>query len=202
MYLTWLGLNSFKFQTSDCVLFTDPFGITSGLKFPRFQADIVTVSQPENPLTNNIEGVGGTPYRIISPGEYEAKKIYIHGIADAGVTLFYYEVENISIAHIAALGHPLTGEQLEIFEDIDVLLVPVGNPKALEIEQATKLISQIEPRLVIPMFYKIPGMKTPAEPLQTFLKAMGGQTPEQLPKLKIIKRDLPQSETKIVVLTP
>ncbi|MFA6198029.1 MAG: MBL fold metallo-hydrolase [Patescibacteria group bacterium] len=202
MYLTWLGLNSFKIQTSDCTLFTDPYGIVSGLKFPRSQADVVTVSQPENPLANNLDGVSGTPYRIVSPGEYEVKKIFIRGIADAGVTLFYFEVENVSIAHIAALKHPLTSEQLETFEDVDVLLVPAGNPKAVEVDQAVKLISQIEPRLVVPMFYKIPGLKSPAEPLQPFLKAMGGQTPESLPKLKLIKRDLPQSETKVVVLTP
>jgi L-ascorbate metabolism protein UlaG (beta-lactamase superfamily) len=202
MYLTWLGLNSFKIQTSDCTLITDPYGPTSGLKFPRIQTDIVTVSQPENPFTNHLDGVGGTPYQIISPGEYDVKKIYIHGVADAGGTLFYYEVENVSLAHLAALSRPLTSEQLETFEDVDVLLVSVGNPTALGVEQTTKLISQIEPRLVVPMYYKIPGMKAVAESLQPFLKAMGGHDPEQLPKLKIVKRDFPQSETKLVVLTP
>jgi len=67
-------------------------------------------------------------------------------------------------------------------------------------------MSQIEPRITIPMHYQIPKLNPPAggklEGLDKFLKALGLKsiTPEN--KLSIKKKDLSPEEAKIIVLKP
>lgn len=209
MYITWLGINSFKIQTADCTLITDPYGNDSGLRFPRLQTDLVTISDLNDTLVNNIGGTGGTPYQIDGPGEFEVKKIYVRGVpadetnpTEHPGTLYYFEIEGVSLAHLGALTQPLTPSQMEVFEGVDVLLIPVGNKRAMSAEHAADLIGQVEPRIVIPMYYKIPGLKTAAEPITGFLKAAGASSSEEVAKLKVTKRDLPQSDMQIIVLKP
>jgi len=179
MYISWLGLNCFKIQSQNIVLITDPFDPKTGLKLPRLQADIVTVSQKDSPEFNKLNGQPLQP-------DFS--------------TLYYFEVEDIGIGHLGSINHPLTNEQLEVFEGTDILLVPIGGKPALTAEKAAEVISQIEPRIVIPMYYKIPGLKIPLNPLDKFLQVMGIKSPEILPKYKIQKRDLPQEETEIIIL--
>lgn len=211
MYISWLGLTCFKIQTSTCTVITDPFSNATGLKMPKFQADIVIVGQPNEPKTSNIERVGGDPYVITGPGEYENKQVFIKGQADQVNgqpiqpnfnTLYYIEADNVAIGFLGAIDHPLSNTQLEVMEEVDVLLVPVGGKPALTAEKAAEVISQIEPRIVIPMFYKTSGLKMNLQPLNQFLHTMGIKTPEELPKLKLIERELPQDETKIIILKP
>lgn len=211
MYISWHGLTCFKIQTQDCTLITDPYSPNLGLKPFRAQAEIVTVSQPNNPERNQTSAIMGTPYLITGPGEYELKRIFIHGLADQipnqplksdTLTFYYFEVEGIQIAHLGTINHPLTNEQLELFEDIDVLLIPVGGKPSLAPEKASEVVSQIEPRIVVPMYYRLPGLKTKLEPVDSFLKNMGVKSAEKLPKLKLSKRDLPQEETRTIILYP
>ena len=211
MYITWHGLTSFKIQTQDCTLITDPFGKETGLKPVRSQAEIVTIGQSKNPDGNYTSGISGNPYIITGPGEYELKRVFVHGLADqlAGqplkpdfLTLYYFEVEGIQIAHLGTINHPLTNEQLETFEVIDVLLIPVGGKPALSPNNATENISKIQPPIVIPMYYRLPGFKPRLDTLNGFLQEMGIKSPEEMPKLKLVKRDLPQEETRTIILQP
>ncbi|MBU4022820.1 MBL fold metallo-hydrolase, partial [Patescibacteria group bacterium] len=66
---------------------------------------------------------------------------------------------------------------------------------------ASKVINQIEPKIVIPMHYKIPGLKVNLKDIDNFLKAMGQESIEPQSSLKIKKQGLP-AEMKIVVLKP
>ena len=45
-----------------------------------------------------------------------------------------------------------------MFEGTDILLVPVGGYYTLDAKQAIEVINQIEPKIVIPMHYKLPGL--------------------------------------------
>jgi len=94
----------------------------------------------------------------------------------------------------------LTDEQLEELEGVDILLIPVGGEETINGTGAVKIISQIQPRIVIPMHYKIPGLNTKLEPVDKFLKEFGVSAPEKMEKLKISKKDLPQEETKVIIL--
>ena len=71
--------------------------------------------------------------------------------------MFIFEVGGLRIAHLGDLGHTLDDDQLEAIGSVDVLLVPVGGGTTLDAYQATRVIDQLHPRLmVIPMHYTSP----------------------------------------------
>lgn len=221
MTLTWLGQSCFKIQAKtingDNTIVTDPYDPQFiGLRLPRLNADIITTSHEHNDHSN-IKAVAGTshtpePFLVNSPGEYELNDIFIYGIhswhdsqqgQQRGDNIIYVvKAENINICHLGDLGQlELADEQLELMNNIDILLIPVGGKYTIDGEQAINIISQIEPRIIIPMHYKIPGLKIDIAPTDKFLKQMGGHV-EELDKLKISKKDLPQEGTRLVVLKP
>lgn len=211
MTITWYGQSCFKIDTREAVLAIDPFSKEIGLTPPRFHADIVLVTH-SHANHANAGTFPGEPMVIAGPGEYEMKGIMIHGIptfhdAHQGKkrgpnTAFRITAEGISIAHLGDFGESsLRPETLSALGDVDVLLVPVGGTYTVDAEAAAGLVAQIEPRLVIPMHYGLPGLKVKLAPVEAFLKAVGASGAERLEKLNVKKKDLPETETRTVVLT-
>src|SRR5437764_763688 len=109
MDITYLGHSSFKFKGKKTTVVTDPFDPTMvGLKFPKVEADIVTVSHG-HPDHNATSLVGGSPFIVSGPGEYEIMGVSIIGVDSFhdGVkgkergrnTIYNIEVEGIHIVH-------------------------------------------------------------------------------------------------------
>jgi L-ascorbate metabolism protein UlaG (beta-lactamase superfamily) len=213
MIITWLGHSCFKIESDNTSLVTDPFGPDIGLKLPRnLEASIVTISHAHHDHAN-IDAVKGDPFVISAPGEYEIKGAFIYGIPswhdneegkERGLNIIYRieidDQDDIKVAHLGDLGHKLSTETLEKLGEIDVLFIPVGGKYTLDAKEAVDLVNQIEPRIVIPMHYKVPGLKVDIDSVDKFIKLSGLQH-EELPKLKLKKKDLPQDTTKVITLT-
>jgi len=214
MQITWLGHSAFRLQgkgATDAVsIITDPYnGDKVGLKLPRIEADIVTISH-DHEDHNNLAGVKGEPFVIRGAGEYEIKSVYIDGIhsfhdaekgGKRGDNIMYrFDIEDISVAHLGDLGHELDDKQLERLEGTDILLIPVGGIFTIDAQKAVSVINQIEPRIVIPMHYKVPGLKIDLNGVDQFLKALAVK-PRYEEKLKINKKDLPQEDMELVILS-
>lgn len=188
----------------------DPFDpVKLGLKLPKLSADIVAVTH-DHFDHNYVAGVSGEYFLINGPGEYEVKQTFIYGLpgfhdnnqgADRGrITMYLLESEGMSLAHLGDLGQTeLTQEQLEHLEGVDILLLPVGGVYTINAKQAAAIVSQIDPRIIIPIHYRLPGLKENFDPVDKFIQEIGlKSTPEE--KFKIVKKDLPQEETKLVLL--
>jgi len=213
MYITWLGQSCFKLQDKigqdGVLLVTDPYGDEIGLKMPRFEADIVTVSHGHFDH-NNVSAIRGNAFIVDTAGEYEMKAVFIEGVEswhdsaegkERGKNIIYrIEMEDISLTHLGDLGHILDAKQLEKLEGTDILLIPVGGKYTINAAKAVEVISQIEPRIVIPMHYKIPGLKADIDGVDKFIKELGLK-PRQEEKLKISKKDLPTEDMELVVLS-
>jgi len=89
---------------------------------------------------------------------------------------------------------------LEKIGEVDILMIPVGGVYTIGASQASKIISQIEPRLIIPMHYYIPRLKIKLDPLDKFLKNFGLRSVEPVKKLSVKKKDLSDQEAKVVVM--
>lgn len=212
MYLQYLGNSCFKIQdktTADGItVVTDPFDKEVGLKVPNFEADIVTISHDHHDH-NNFNALRGKPYIISHPGEYDIKGVSVSGVdsfhddkegKERGYNIvFRIEIDDISISHLGDIGHILTNQQLELLVGTDILLIPVGGKYTINAKQAVEVISQIEPRIVIPMHYKLPGMKADIEGVDKFIKEMGLKPTEE-ERLKISKKDLPVEDMELVVM--
>lgn len=217
MVITWFGQACFKIEGEKTTIVTDPFGDDFGLKLSRLTADIVTVSHGHADH-NNVAAVKPTGERALyiadTPGEFEVQGAFLYGIpsfhdsaqgAERGSNIiFRIELDGISIGHLGDLGHPLESAQLERLEGVDILMIPVGGVFTINGKQATEAVSQIEPRLVIPMHYQLPALKLSGgkklDGLDPFCNEIGICPKEILPKLKITKKDLPQDNLQVVLL--
>ncbi|MFH1456522.1 MAG: MBL fold metallo-hydrolase [Patescibacteria group bacterium] len=222
MYIQWFGQSFFKIITKnekgeDVVLVIDPFDKSYGLKMPsKFGADIVFITH-DHKDHNNVDLIKGTnlshtPFVVAGAGEYEIKGVMIYGIQsfhdnkegnERGANIIYLlQIEDIWLAHLGDLGQDtLTDEQLEQLKDVDILIIPVGGVFTINGKQASSIISQIEPRVVIPMHYKVPGLKLDIDGVDKFVKEQGLKPEEINGKLKIVKKDLPSEETKLMIFS-
>jgi L-ascorbate metabolism protein UlaG (beta-lactamase superfamily) len=222
MQIIWHGHSCFEIITSPAKnsqlkIVIDPFNEEIGLRVPKLAADILLVSHNHQDH-NNIKAVGpatasSPPFLISGPGEYEIKNIFIEGIhswhdASGGKergenTIYTLESEGLKICHLGDLGQKeLTEEQLEKIGEIDVLMIPIGGTYTISAKEATKIISQIEPKISIPMHYQIPKLKLKLDGLDKFLKVVGVRSITPETKLSIKKKDLSPEEARIIVLKP
>lgn len=205
--IIWYGQACFQINLDNVRLLIDPFSPKIGLKLPKVSADIVLVSH-EHYDHNFLEPVKGEFFLIKGPGEYNIKGVSCLGIeADHGenrgkITIYRIENEDISLVHLSDLGQEeLLPQQLEALGQVDILFIPVGGVYTINGKQAANIISQIEPKVVIPMHYKIPGLTLDLASEDGFLKEIG-QTPPIKKELKIKKTDLPAEGLEVVILEP
>lgn len=210
MDIYWLGQSSFKIKGKTTTVVVDPFDNKIGLKFPKVEADIVTISHGH--FDHNAAGaVGGSPFIVDGPGEYEVKGVEIVGVSSfhdekegserGKNTIYNLKIDKVNITHLGDLGQEsLTTQQVEEIGNVDILLVPVGGYFTIDAPTAAKIASQLEPKIIIPMHYKIPGLNIEQlEGVDKFLKEVGKEDLESLPKLTIAAERFPE-ESQVVLL--
>ena len=168
MKIFWLGQSCFKMivnsdKKEEITIVIDPFSPEIGLKFPRIKADILLITHSHYDHSN-IKGVLGEPFLVTGPGEYEIKGVYTQGIhswhdnktgkARGENTIYKIEAEDLKIAHLGDLGqNELSESQVEGLGTVDVLMTPIGGIYTISAKEAARIISQIEPKIVIPVSY-------------------------------------------------
>lgn len=216
MNIIWHGQSCFSIKSKDKTIVIDPYSNKIGLKEPKLTADILLVSHEHSDHSNiSIVKKAHDNLKIINEaGEYEFGGIYIQAVPayhddkngkELGETLmFTIRAEDMVVAHLGNLGQSLlTDEQLEELNGVDILIVPVGGPYSFKGLQAAKIVTQIDPRIVIPMHYKIPGINiAKMEDASSFLAEEGAKGIEPKDEYKIEKRNLPVEERETVVLKP
>ncbi|TSC74862.1 MAG: beta-lactamase domain-containing protein [Parcubacteria group bacterium Gr01-1014_33] len=200
MVIQWYGQSCFKIQSGEWVLAIDPFAKEIGLTPPRFRADIVLVTHAHYDHSNAAT-IAGTPFVITDPGEYEVGNTFVRGIEtfhdnvkgkDRGKnTIYAITLEDIRLLHLGDFGEEkLRDETLEEIAKVDILMIPVGGTYTITAEQAAKVVAQIEPKIVIPMHYKIPALTIDLAEVTPFLKEMGSVGAKSEEKLTLKKKDL------------
>ena len=207
MTISWFGQSCFRIEAKEGSILTDPFAKEIGLKPPRIKDDVITVSH-QHFDHNNVGDANPEAFIIQNPGEYEKQGIAVRGIASfhddkqgaerGPNTIYIYKAEDITICHLGDLGHLLADAQVEAIGDIDVLMIPVGGTYTLDAKTAAAVIGQIEPKIIIPMHYKVPGLEVMLDGVEKFIKELG-LDPEKTDKYKISKKLLPAEEMKLIV---
>lgn len=217
MEIKYLGHSSFLIKTKNARLVTDPFDPkTVGLKFPKIEADIVTVSH-QHQDHNQSQLVSSLPNEekllIDLPGEFEKKGVKISGYltyhdAEKGKqrgenVIYRIEAEGISILHCGDLGEIPDDQLIETLNGIDILMVPVGGFYTIDSTKAIELIKKVEPSLIIPMHYNHSRLNqeifTNLNDIDEFLKKGGWSVDKPLSKLIIKAEDL-EEEMRVVLL--
>lgn len=205
MHLSWLGHSSFKIETKtplrdEVIILINPYNVPKADLPRNLKSDLVLLTKGEE----NTITLSGEPFIISTPGEYEIKGVMIYALATPNgkesQLIYHFETESLSLVYLGNVKDELSDELIDKLGAIDLLLIPCGGDKILNAEQADHLVSQLEPRIVIPHSFNPPGRKDPYEPVDKFARLLGQKEKEWLPKLKVSKKDLPQEETKLVLL--
>jgi L-ascorbate metabolism protein UlaG (beta-lactamase superfamily) len=191
--LTWFGQACFLLETAAGTrILMDPISKGIGYEVPQgFKADVITVSH-EHSDHNNVAFVSANKPRVIRGLTADRKgwtrvdeKLKDVSVRSVGVyhdgergasrgldTVFIFETGGVRIAHLGDLGHVLTNDQLAAIGAVDVLLVPVGGKFTIDGLEATRVVEQLRPRImVIPMHYKTDASTIKElEPLAPFLE--------------------------------
>jgi L-ascorbate metabolism protein UlaG (beta-lactamase superfamily) len=206
MEITWYGRACFRLKGKEATAITDPCPPATGFVAGKHDVDLLTISHahPDHSYTRSISA-GLT---LTRPGEYEFRDLLITGVrtyhdGSRGVErgenmIFAVEVDGVHICHLGDLGHLLTEEQVAELGPIDVLLVPVGGTTTVTPAEATEVVSQLSPKLVIPMHFAIDGASSDLMAADTFLHEMSVE-PIRQPKAIVTLSSLPE-ETQVVLL--
>src|SRR4030042_2722066 len=217
MIIQWYGHACFKISTKpegrgsgeDAVIFTDPYNKEMGRRPPQGRADIVTVSH--NHFDHNSAwALRGEAAVLDLPGEYSIKGVSIKGVnsyhdkkegAEKGLnTIFVFESEGIRFCHLGDLATQLDKKQIEEINGGDILAVPVGGRFSLNGKEAKAVVDQVEPKIVLPMHYKIRGSKFQGEDEKSFCKEIGICPREKMPKLILKKKDLENEKIQVFLM--
>ncbi len=188
----------------------------TGYKLPKLAADVVLLSH-EHGDHGFVEGVSDYKLVINTPGEYEISNTFILGIptfhdkksgAERGKnTIYQVEIDGFNILHLGDLGHELSQETIEKLSSVDILMIPVGGVFTIDAEIAVKVISSLEPGIVIPMHYQtgdLTGLGKELADIKEFLEEVGVEDNgvKKVEKLKVSsKSDIPD-ESEVYVLSP
>ncbi|MBT3419132.1 MAG: hypothetical protein HN726_02095 [Candidatus Magasanikbacteria bacterium] len=201
MHISWLGSTAFRIQTKpdadDVVVVIDPYKPKEGT-FPRSltpQIALFTRGE-EDAITLSAD-----PFTLSHPGEIETKGVLVTTVQghEKNTLMIRVDSEHMSIGHVGHISKPLTDEQLEVISGVDILCVPVGGKDCFNAEAAVKMVNTIEPRIVIPMSFKSDNDPEEAD-VSAFLNAIGAPNDGAEKKVIIKHKDLPQEETRIIVL--
>jgi L-ascorbate metabolism protein UlaG (beta-lactamase superfamily) len=188
MVINYFGNGCFRLQSGDTSVLVNP-------ENNRLKADVTLKTLTATAVDSAAEA---TEEVVISfAGEYEEKEIEIVGfpIAEESTDKFLktaYAVawEGMKFVFLGHLSKPMDATLMEEFSEPDILFLPVGGGHFLEPEVAAKIAKHLEPRIVIPSFYKDPG---------EFLKAFGKKG-EDMDKLVFKQKDIAGDKGRVVIL--
>lgn len=206
----WFGSSCFRIRGKDAAVLTDPID-AAGRPLTKQSADVVTLSQPPSGGDGiDLSTRFGSAAILRGPGEYEVRGLFVTGIrtsrdeatnpaAGRGQnhnTVYLIEIDGMTVCHLGHLGHLLTTEQTEALSGVDVLLVPTdGDVGAMDAKKAAEVVSQIQPKLVIPMQLR----KGDGGEVAAFVKELGLEMPEAEEKLSLRGSDLGET-VRVAVL--
>jgi L-ascorbate metabolism protein UlaG (beta-lactamase superfamily) len=195
LLIKWYGHACFRCKGDGVSVVTDPYDPTvSGLKPVDDPADLVVVSSTTDAYHSNAAMIPGDPLRLNALDVAGSGTVEVGGVAFEAFrtmesiehkedpdenAMYRFELGEVSVLHMGDTGNPLTEEQLHRLQGkVDVLLALVGGPPTIDLEDLGRAIEEIDPRVVVPMHYRIPGLRVDGEilPVDAFLSRYPHET--------------------------
>lgn len=177
----WFGQACLEMKNTVTIV-TDPHdGSSIGLEQPDIKGDIVSISHQHFDHASGEELVSREDTEVIEgSGKREIKGIRVEGIDSfhdkAGGskrgenTIFVFELDDFRVCHLGDLGHKLSSGKIEEIKPVDILLIPIGGNYTINAQEAVEVIKDLEPKIVIPMHYKVKGLKVNISGEEEFLQ--------------------------------
>lgn len=178
MRIRWHGHACFEVGNSVTVV-TDPHdGRSIGIRPPSVEADVILISHDH--FDHNCSRiVRGNPEVVNEHFKGEKKGVRIEslptyhdnvrGMKRGENRVYVFLLDGVRFCHLGDLGHELSDEQVRKLGQIDVLFIPVGGVFTLNGKSASRVVKRVEPKVAVPMHYRIGGLSLSLNPVDDFL---------------------------------
>jgi len=185
------GHSCFEYSNSKLTVVIDPHdGKSIGIKAPTASADVVLMTHPHYDHSA-ARVIRGNHTDVMSRnGEFDVKGLHVTGIPTfhdshggeekGGNTMYLFEMDGISICHCGDLGAIPSDDALRLIKGVDMLFVPVGEVMTMPLDQVRRFIELVNPRIIVPMHYRIGGLSLPLSPLDDFLAMIPDEAVEYM----------------------
>ncbi|HEX9996867.1 MAG TPA: MBL fold metallo-hydrolase [Abditibacterium sp.] len=172
MRLTFLGHAAFLIQTAGKRIITDPYSSEIGYWPIAEHSDIVSLSH-ENPKWHScLDEISGD-YEVLRGLELEtpiqrgeitfgAVEVFEEAPATGPNAMVWLESEGIRVLHMGDCGFLPADETIEKCGRVDVLLALAGGLPTLPLDDLMVFIEKLQPKIVIPMHFGVPGLQMEA----------------------------------------
>ena len=219
MVITWYGHACFQIRDGVRIV-TDPYTPeVANLRPVPDEADIVIMSSNDDPFHSGASFVPGHPevldaLEIARQGgsrtaggirfdAIETRESLVHKASPDANAMYAFTVDGIRVGHMGDVGNPLTAEQIDFLRGVDVLLALTGGPVTIELDDLDAVLRAVQPRIVIPMHYRIPNLRLNILGLEAFTGRYPPEVVEVRPEtaLALAPERLPD-RMRIVALQP
>jgi len=183
MRARWHGHSCFEFFDSGKSVIIDPHdGKSIGIKPPISNADIVLISHDH--FDHNAQRIIRKEHSLIfaEKGKHIVKGIEFEGFLSfhddsngmvRGMnTIYKFTMDGISICHCGDIGDIPSADVLNALKNLDIIFIPVGEVYTLSISKVKEFLSLIEPKIIVPMHYRVGGLTLPLKTVDEFLEGV------------------------------
>jgi L-ascorbate metabolism protein UlaG (beta-lactamase superfamily) len=214
--ITWYGHAAFLIETLGVRTIFDPYRSpdSGGYEPIAEPADLVVVSH-ENDRYHSHLGQIIPPFETIRALELPPDGSVFRGIRfeaihvfetperlpEDEVTIVHFRAEDLHVAFLGDLGHPMSEEELAPLKGANIVLAAAGGKPTIDVLELAHLLNAIGPRIVIPMHFKTPKINLNIAPLEPFLDAMGNDAIERtgVTSIDVTRSSLPENRTIVVL---
>lgn len=210
MELEYYGGNCFRIKTKNTVIIVDDNLAAIGKK--SIVTDKAAAFYSADYLKDD-KAISTARLTIDTPGEFEVGDVTVKGVAARAhtdtddlhtATVFQMMHSGQTITFLGHIHPNVSDEVIELVSGTDVLVLPVGgNGYTLDPIGAASVIKKVEPGIVVPAQYDIPGLsyEVPAQQLEEFGKVSSLSLDDVRESIKLVgASEIASSQTRIVVL--
>lgn len=185
MKIKKIGWTTFSITTNNISVLTDPLVLKeSKQSFPKTPSDVVILTKYGNTPSESILKDTGLDAKVVpdkrdqimeiyTPGEYEVGGIMIR----RGLNEDFYVIDekNTRVVYMGEVGKDFDPQKVKNLGDVDILILPIGDGDSfMDYETIEKVISNIDPAVLIPCAYKEDSDgKSEVKSKEDFLKHFG-----------------------------
>ncbi len=160
MKIKSLGYLTFFLSFDKVDVLTDPLSLEDvGLKFPKTKADVILHTDTKGVVDESkvVPTKKEEVLNIKNPGEFELGGLMVR--RDIGSPFYILDEDLLRVVYVGNISKDVKVEDYKNLGDVEVLIIPVGDGKNFpEFSVIEKIITLVEPLVLIPAGFKIDGM--------------------------------------------
>ena len=210
MKINWLGACSFLIQDSlGRRIILDPIDLEFTKEIMKLNPKIIMITHEyDTTISTYLSEIKQTYFNKLSNYSIESFSMNTYssyhdnhqGLKRGNNIIYNFTFDNINFCTLGHLGHDLNYDIIDKIKNVDILFIPIGGHLTIDGYEATKIVKKINPKIVIPMYYKYKDSLIYLDNIKNFLFSIKYKEVENLETFNF--KELNNTNTRIILLTP